>query len=97
MDIDSITSAQAAYEARQKEEKEKQRIQRERDFDKSVSLATLERLQKQNDLISTQNKQLKEDSITTKKDNKKVLIISIITACLAFATLVVTIILHFVK
>lgn len=97
MDKDSITSAQAYYEACQKEEKEKQQIQRERNFDKSVSLAKLEQLQKQNENLRVQNLQLQKDSIEAKKANKRILIISTITAGLALATLIATIVIHFIE
>jgi len=97
MDMDNITSVQAYYEKRQKEEQKEQQAQQERNFDKSVSLATLDQLQKQNELLRTQNLQLQKDSAEGKIANKRVLIASIITICISLATLIVTIVLHFIK
>lgn len=88
------TPCSAMAVARQAEEEriERERQEREKAFDRKISIETLYELQTQNALLKKQNEDSKAELEKSKKYNKIMLIIAIVSAVVAVASLVVAIV-----
>ena len=97
MDMNGLNSARAVADAYKKEECEQRIKEQEGQFNKSVSLETLNELKRQNALLIEQKKQSQIELEQSKKTNKTNLIWAIISTVVAVLSLLATVIIAIVK
>ena len=91
------SSACAAYNASKKEEAEKELQRREREFDKRALLEIIDQLRLQNAQLEKQNKESKIELEKSHKQNKTMMIWTIICAVAAVGSLIAAIVIAIVK
>lgn len=90
--MDNLNSARAVAEAAEREECEREAQRKEREFDKNVSLAVLNELKAQNAQLKKEYEESQVELEKSKKYNRIMLIVSIVSAVLAIASLIVAIV-----
>jgi len=90
--MENLNSARAVAEAAEREEREREVQRKEREFDKNVSLAVLNELKAQNVQLKKEYEELQVELEKSKKYNKIMLIVSIVSPVLAIASLIVAIV-----
>lgn len=90
--MDNLNSARAVAEAAEREEREREAQRKEREFDKNVSLAVLNELKSQNAQLKKEYEESQIELEKSKKYNRIMLIVSIVSAVLAIASLIVAIV-----
>ena len=90
--MENLNSARAVAEAAEREERERDALRKEREFDKNVSLTVLNELKAQNAQLKKEYEESQVELKKSKKYNRITLIVSIVTAVLAIASLIVAIV-----
>ena len=85
-------SAQAAMEAEKREQKERERIEREKAIDRSLSLQTIEELRIQNALMKKERDESLKNLEKSERYNRIMLVVAVVSMVVAIASFVVAII-----
>lgn len=88
---ESINSAMAAASAFDKEQRQIEDAKREREFDKTRYLEIVKELKSENLLLSEQYKEIKKELKETKKYNRTIIILTIVSITVAIVAVVVAI------
>ena len=90
--MENLNSASAVAKAAEREEREREVQRKEREFDKNVSLAVLNELRAQNAQLKKEYEESQVELEKSKKYNRIMLVVSIVSAVLAIASLIVAIV-----
>lgn len=90
--MENLNSARAVAEGAEREECEREAQINEREFNKTVSLAVLNELKDQNAQLKKEYEELQVELRKSKKYNRIMLIISLVSIAIAISSFVVSII-----
>ena len=89
--MENLNSARAVAEGAEREECEREAQKKEREFDKNVSLAVLNELKDQNAQLKKEYEESQVELEKSKKYNRIMLIISLVSIAIAIASFIVAI------
>lgn len=90
--MENLNSARTVSEADENEKREREAQKNEREFNKTVSLAVLNELKDQNAQLKKEYEELQVELRKSKKYNRIMLIISLVSIAIAISSFVVSII-----
>ena len=90
--MENLNSARTVSEADENEKREREAQKNEREFNKTVSLAVLNELKDQNAQLKKKYEELQVELRKSKKYNRIMLIISLVSIAIAISSFVVSII-----
>ena len=90
--MENLNSARTVSEADENEKREREAQKNEREFNKTVSLAVINELKDQNAQLKKEYEELQVELRKSKKYNRIMLIISLVSIAIAISSFVVSII-----